>query len=77
MEHRLTPFQWYHETQRSSGDSSPLEPAAASLRERFLLGLGSFTDEGLNAALSDRIDVFTASSACYPVLFPDRVSVSR
>ncbi|NXZ87504.1 peroxidase-related enzyme [Serratia fonticola] len=77
MEHRLTPFQWYHETQRSSGDSWPLEPAAASLRERFLLGLGTFTDEELNTALSHRIDVFTASSACYPVLFPDRVSVSR
>lgn len=77
MEHRLTPFQWYHETQRSSGDSSPLEPAAASLRERFLLGLGTFSDEGLNAALSHRIDVFTASSACYPILFPDRVNVSR
>lgn len=42
-----------------------------------MLGLGTFTDEGLNAALSHRIDVFTASSACYPVLFPDRVSVSR
>jgi uncharacterized peroxidase-related enzyme len=77
MEYRLTPFQWYHETQRSSGDSSPLEPGAASLRERFLLGLGTFTDEGLNTALSHRIDVFTASSACYPVLFPERLSVSR
>ncbi|WP_411752082.1 CMD domain-containing protein [Serratia sp. (in: enterobacteria)] len=77
MEHRLTPFQWYHETQRSSGDSSPLEPGAASLRERFLLGLGTFTDEGLNTALSHRINVFSASSACYPVLFPDRVCVSR
>ncbi|QXN61546.1 CMD domain-containing protein [Serratia fonticola] len=77
MDHRLTPFQWYHETQRSSGDSSPLEPAAASLRERFLLGLGTFTDEGLNAALSHRIDVFTASSACYSVLFPEQVIASR
>lgn len=77
MEHRLHPFQWYHETQRSSGHSSPLEPGAASLRDRFLLGLGTFTDRTLNTALSDRVDVFTASSASYPVLFPDRVTLSR
>lgn len=77
MEHRLHPFQWYHETQRSSGHSSPLEPGAANLRDRFLLGLGTFSDPTLNAALSDRIDVFTASSASYPVLFPDRVTLSR
>ena len=77
MEHRLTPFQWYHETQRSSGNSSPLEPGVASLRERFLLGLGTFTDQALNDALSARVDVFTASSAGYPVLFPERIGASR
>lgn len=77
MEHRLYPFQWYHETQRSAGRGSPLEPGAARLRDRFLLGLGPFTDQNLNAALSERVDVFTASSACYPVLFPNRVTPSR
>lgn len=77
MEHRLHPFQWYHETQRSSGHCSPLEPGAASLRDRFLLGLGTFTDQTLNSALSDRIDVFTASSAGYPLLFPERITLSR
>lgn len=77
MEHRLSPIQWYHETQRSSGNSSSLEPGAASLRERFLLGLGTFTNEALSDALRTRANVLAASSAGYSVLFPDRVALSQ
>ena len=34
--------QWYHETQSSVRGDAPLEPQAATLRDRFLLGLGAF-----------------------------------
>ena len=67
--------QWYHETQSSvRGDA--LEPQAATLRDRFLLGLGAFADEALNAALGARAGVFNASLAGYHALFPDRVAIT-
>lgn len=69
-------IQWYHETQRSSGSDAPPGPGAASLRDRFLLGLGAFADEALNKALSARTEVFSASLASYHVLFPERVVTS-
>jgi uncharacterized peroxidase-related enzyme len=79
MEHRLPPQhnQWYHETQRSSDSEALPEPGAAPLRDCFLLGLGAFADEALNAALIARAEVFTASLAVYHVLFPDQVVTSR
>ncbi len=79
MEHRLNPhhIQWYHETQRSPGYDSPLEPGAATLRDRFLLGLGAFADDALNDAVTTRTEVFAASLAGYHVLFPDRAAISR
>lgn len=77
MEHRLTPFQWYHETQRSSGSDASLEPGVASLHDGFLLGLGAFADDELNSALSARAEVFSASLTGYHVLFPDRVTTTR
>ncbi|PYB23394.1 peroxidase, partial [Serratia marcescens] len=69
--------QWYHETQSSVRGDAPLEPQAATLRDRFLLGLGAFADEALNAALGARAGVFNASLAGYHALFPDQVSLSR
>ncbi|WP_148874537.1 CMD domain-containing protein [Serratia marcescens] len=69
--------QWYHETQSSVRGEAPLEPQAATLRDRFLLGLGAFADEALNSALSARAAVFSASLAGYHALFPDQVSLSR
>ena len=69
--------QWYHETQSSVRGEQPLEPQAAGIRDRFLLGLGAFADEGLNTALTARAGVFNASLAGYHVLFPDRVELSR
>ncbi len=69
--------QWYHETQSSVRGDTPLEPQAATLRDRFLLGLGAFADEALNSALGARAGVFNASLAGYHALFPDQVSLSR
>lgn len=69
--------QWYHETQSSVRGDAPLEPQAATLRDRFLLGLGAFADEALNSALSARAGVFSASLAGYHALFPDQVPLSR
>ncbi len=69
--------QWYHETQSSVRGDAPLEPQAATLRDRFLLGLGAFADEALNNALSARAGVFSTSLAGYHALFPDQVPLSR
>ncbi|MDT3250201.1 peroxidase-related enzyme [Serratia sp. root2] len=69
--------QWYHETQSSVRGDQPLEPQAATLRDRFLLGLGAFADEALNTALTARAGVFNASHASYHVLFPDQVELTR
>ncbi|MDC6119294.1 peroxidase [Serratia rubidaea] len=69
--------QWYHETQRSVRGDLPLEPQAALIRDRFLLGLGEFTDPALNQALIARAPVFAASLACCHVLFPEQVALSR
>lgn len=69
--------QWYHETQSSVRGDQPLEPQAATIRDRFLLGLGAFADEALNTALTARAGVFNASHASYHVLFPDQVALTR
>ncbi|CAI2108511.1 Uncharacterized protein conserved in bacteria [Serratia ficaria] len=69
--------QWYHETQSSVRGETPLEPQAATIRDRFLLGLGAFADEALNTALTARAGVFSASLAGYHALFPDQVALSR
>lgn len=69
--------QWYHETQSSVRGDQPLEPQAATVRDRFLLGLGAFADEALNTALTARAGVFNASHANYHVLFPDHVALTR
>ncbi|WP_199636017.1 peroxidase-related enzyme [Serratia sp. PAMC26656] len=69
--------QWYHETQSSVRGDQPLEPQAATVRDRFLLGLGAFADEALNTALTARAGVFNASHASYHVLFPDHVALTR
>lgn len=62
--------QWYHETQSSVRGDAPLEPQAATLRDRFLLGLGAFADEALNAALGARAGYSTplwpVTTPCFP-----------
>lgn len=70
-------LQWYHETQSSMRGATPLEPQAATIHDRFLLGPGAFADEALNTALRLRNGVFSASLASYHVLFPDRVILSH
>lgn len=70
-------LQWYHETQSSMSGATPLEPQAATIRARFLLGLCAFADEALNTALRLRDGVFSASLASYHVLFRDKVILSH
>ncbi|NIH11221.1 MAG: peroxidase-related enzyme [Serratia symbiotica] len=70
-------LQWYHETQSSMSGATPLEPQAATIRDRFLLWPGAFADEALNTALRLRNGVFSASLASYHVLFPDKVILSH
>lgn len=69
--------QWYHETQCSVRGDMPLEPQAALIRDRFLLGLGEFADPALNQALIARAPLFSASLACCSILFPEQVALSR
>lgn len=69
--------QWYHETQSSVRGDSPLQPQAAGVRDRFLLGLGEFADAALNNALIARAPVFSASLDSCRVLFPEQVALSR
>ncbi|MEB6336833.1 CMD domain-containing protein [Serratia rhizosphaerae] len=69
--------QWYHETQCSVRGDMPLEPQAALIRDRFLLGLGEFADPALNQALIARAPLFSASLACCRVLFPEQIALSR
>jgi len=52
-------------------------PLAATICDRFLLGLGAFAYEALNTALRLRNWVFSSSLASYHVLFPDKAIVSR
>lgn len=68
--------QWYHETQSSVRGDAPLEPQAATLRDRFLLGLGAFADEALNAALGARAGYSTPRWPVTTPCFPTGVAIT-
>ncbi|PKE30194.1 peroxidase [Rahnella sp. AA] len=68
---------WYHETQSSQQGHLPLDPHAAKVQDRFLLGLDIQLDPTLRQLLNERQGLLRASRACYEVLFPDTLSVSR
>lgn len=68
---------WYHETQSSQYGHLPLDPHAALVQDRFLLGLDAQLDPTLRQLLNDRQRLLRASRACYEVLFPDNLQVSR
>ncbi len=68
---------WYHETQSSQYGHLPLDPHAALVQDRFLLGLDNQLDPTLRQLLNERQKLLRASRACYEVLFPDNLSVSR
>jgi uncharacterized peroxidase-related enzyme len=68
---------WYHETQSSQYGHLPLDPHAALIQDRFLLGLENQLDLTLRPLINDRQGLLRASRACYEVLFPDSLSVSR
>lgn len=68
---------WYHETQCSQQGYLPLDPHAALARDRFLLGLDAQLDPTLRALINERQGLLNASRACYDVLFPHSLRVSR
>ncbi|MFU2318017.1 CMD domain-containing protein [Rahnella sp. PCH160] len=68
---------WYHETQSSQQGHLPLDPHAALIQDRFLLGLENQLDPTLRQLINDRHGLLRASRACYDTLFPDSLSISR
>lgn len=68
---------WYHETQSSQHGHLPLDPHAAQIQDRFLLGLDVQLDPTLRQLLNERKGLLRASRACYDILFPDTLHVSR
>lgn len=68
---------WYHETQSSQQGHLPLDPHAALIQDRFLLGLENQLDPTLRPLINDRHGLLRASRACYDVLFPESLNVSR
>lgn len=68
---------WYHETQSSQQGHLPLDPHAALAQDRFLLGQDAQLDPTLRSLIYERQGLLNASRACYDVLFPDSLKVSR
>ena len=68
---------WYHETQCSLQGHLPLNPHAALAQDRFLLGQDAQLDPTLRSLFHERQGLLNASRACYDVLFPDSLKVSR
>lgn len=68
---------WYHETQSSQQGHLPLDPHAALAQDRFLLGQDEQLDPTLRSLIHERQGLLNASRACYDVLFPDSLKVSR
>ncbi|QLK61561.1 peroxidase-related enzyme [Enterobacteriaceae bacterium Kacie_13] len=68
---------WYHETQSSQQGHLPLDPHAALAQDRFLLGQDAQLDPTLRSLIHERNGLLKASRACYDVLFPDSLKVSR
>lgn len=68
---------WYHETQSSQQGHLPLDPHAALAQDRFLLGQDAQLDTTLRSLIHERQGLLNASRACYDVLFPDSLKVSR
>jgi len=68
---------WYHETQSSQQGHLPLDPHAALAQDRFLLGQDAQLDPTLRSLFHERQGLLNASRACYDVLFPDSLKVSR
>lgn len=62
---------WYHETQSSlPAQRAPLMPEAATVEDRFLLGLAQQLEGELNTILQERQPTLLASRDLYQLLFP-------
>lgn len=68
---------WYHETQSSQQGHLPLDPHVALAQDRFLLGQDAQLDSTLRSLIHERQGLLNASRACYDVLFPDSLKISR
>lgn len=68
---------WYHETQSSQQGHLPPDQQAALIQDRFLLGLDTPLDPTLRTLINERTGLLNASRACYDILFPDTLRVSR
>lgn len=80
MEQRRIPgnSQWYHETQASlPAQRTALMPEAATVSDRFLLGLVQQADGDLTTALQSAESVLHAARILYQQLFPETSTLSR
>lgn len=68
---------WYHETQSSQQGQLPGTPHAALAEDCFLLGLDAHLDPTLQRLISEHSGLLKASRACYVVLFPENMTLSR
>lgn len=68
---------WYHETQSSQQGHVPTDSQAVLVQDRFLLGLDAHLDPTLHRLISEHSGLLKASRACYAVLFPEKVTLSR
>ncbi|MEN5015385.1 oxidoreductase [Erwinia sp. Eh17-17] len=68
---------WYHETQSSlPAQRAPLMPEAATVEDRFLLGLAQQTEGELNAILQQAQPGLLASRDLYQLLFPAQLTTT-
>lgn len=68
---------WYHETQSSlPAQRAPLMPEAATVEDRFLLGLAQQTEGELSTVLQQRQPALLASRDVYSLLFPAALSTT-
>ncbi|AUX72814.1 CMD domain-containing protein [Erwinia pyrifoliae] len=62
---------WYHETQTSlPAQRAPLVPEAATIEDRFLLGLAQIVDADVKSVLRQTQPALQASRRLYQLLFP-------
>ena len=68
---------WYHETQTSlPAQRAPLMPEAATIEDRFLLGLAQQAEGELNTLLQQVQPALLASRDLYQLLFPSELTTT-
>ncbi|WP_168428393.1 CMD domain-containing protein [Erwinia amylovora] len=68
---------WYHETQTSlPSQRAPLVPEAATVEDRFLLGLAQIVDQDVKSILRQTHPTLQASRRLYQLLFPAQLATT-